>query len=136
MESPAIPLDAAHLEDMKTFGESLADMAAGTAAFVIAFSVLVLIYVVLHERRRHKLLSLMVERGQPIPPTLLPRAASPHAEMRRGSWLTALAVGVGLTLYALSGELRYAAFGLIPLCLGLASFVNAILLYPRDGSQS
>jgi hypothetical protein len=136
MDTPTIPPEAAHLAHLEPAGEPpFADMAAGTAFFVIAVGALVLIYVVLRERRRQQLIAMLVERGQPIPPTLLPRAASPHAEMRRGTWLTALAVGIGITLYVLTSEVRYAAWGLIPLCLGIASYVNAALFYPRDGSQ-
>jgi Domain of unknown function (DUF6249) len=137
MDAPAIESQAAQLAHMVPASEPpFADMAAGTAFFVIAFSALVLIYVVLRDRRRHQTISMLVERGQPIPPTLLPRAASRHAEMRRGTWLVALAIGAGVTLYVLTGEMRYAAWGLIPLCLGVASYVNAALFYPRSGSQS
>jgi hypothetical protein len=135
VETPAVETQAAHLGDVDPPGEHLADMAAGTALFVLFFSALVLIYVVLRERRRHQLLSMLVERGQAIPPALLPRTASRHAELRRGTWLTALALAVGVVLYVLTREVRYAAWALIPLCLGIASYVNAALFYPRDGSQ-
>jgi hypothetical protein len=136
MDAPALESQTVQLADTDPPWEPFADMAAGTAIFVIAFSVLVLIYVGLRDRYRHKTISMLVERSQPIPSTLLPRAASRHAELRRGTWLVALAIGVGVTLYVLTREIRYAAWGLIPLFLGVASYVNAALFYPRSGSQS
>jgi len=108
-----------------------ADMAAGTAIFVIALGILVLVYLLFRERRRQQLIAMFLERGQTVPSTLLPRAGSRHAEIRRGTWLIGLALGVGAVLWIASGTYRYAVWGLIPLCLGTASFINAAFFYPR-----
>lgn len=120
------------IDDMDT---PFADMAAGTALFVVALGVLVLIFVALRERRRRQLIAMFLERGQQVPPEMLPRSASRYGEMRRGAWLAALGLGIGLTSWMLTREMRWAAWGIVPLCLGAASFINAALFYPRNDSR-
>lgn len=112
-----------------------ADMAAGAALFGVAIGVLVLIYVVLRERRQRQLIAMFLERGQVVPAALLPRSASRHGELRRGAWLAALGLGIGISSWVLTREVRYAAWGVIPLCLGVASFINAALFHPRNDRQ-
>jgi hypothetical protein len=111
------------------------DMAAGTAFFVIALAIVLVVFLALRERSRRRLMIAFLEKGQEIPPALLPRADSRQRELRRGTWLTGLAIGVALTLYVIGGDWKLAAWGLVPLCLGAASFVNAALFHSDDDSR-
>jgi hypothetical protein len=124
-----------------TFVEGARAAAAGTAVFVIFIAVIALLFVTLHHKHKKDLFARFIDKGQEIPAALLPRAPSRERELRRGIWLTSLGLGVGLVLYIATGNLRIAAWCLILLSLGAASFVNAALLYPdasgskRDGDR-
>lgn len=111
------------------------DMAAGTALFVIALAVIALIFGMYREKRRQDLLARFIDKGQEIPSALLPQPPSRLRELRRGVWLTSLGLGVGLVLYIATGSLRAAAWCLILLFLGAASFLNAMLFYPNSDSR-
>jgi hypothetical protein len=112
------------------------NVVAATALLVIGLALIVAVSMWLRGWRRHRLLTTFIERGQEIPPALLPRPPSRQDEQRRGTWLTCLGVGVGLVLYIVSGDPKLAAWCLIPLFLGLASFVNAALFSrPNDPRQ-
>jgi hypothetical protein len=111
--------------------EGLREALPGTALFVIAISVIALFFGTLREKRRQDLIARFVDKGQEIPRSLLPQLPSRQRELRRGIWLTSLGLGVGLVLYIASGNLRVAAWCLILLFLGAASFLNAVLFYPN-----
>jgi hypothetical protein len=106
-------------------------MAGGTALFVVAIVTLSLLFGFLREKRRHDLIARFVDKGQEIPPSLLPQGPSRHRELRRGTWLTFLGLGLGIALYTVGG-LWMAVWSVILLFLGAASFVNAMLFYPGD----
>ena len=91
------------------------------------FTVLASIAVVLwfrsrSERARHAMLTLLVERGQPVPPELFAKARTPASDLRRGVVLVALGVGVALSLL-IFGVGRVAGFGLIPALTGVGYLV-------------
>jgi hypothetical protein len=114
--------------------------AAGAALFIIAIAVpamiTVMIYGVFRQKRRHDLFARFIDKGQEIPLALLPARPSRHRDLRRGVWLAGLGIGVGLVLYIATGNLRVAAWCLILLLLGAASFVNAALFHPKpDGRE-
>ena len=100
--------------------------------FVIVF--LPLSYAKARDRRRNELYAKFLEKEQPIPQELLPGARTNHKrssqqrELMRGVWLTALGLGVGLALYIATSEWRFAAWALVLLFLGAASFINGMLL--------
>jgi hypothetical protein len=88
------------------------------------------------QRRQARLIEVFVEKGREIPPELLAKPAAPQAvvltpdqlrarSMRRGVVLFALAIGVAVVAYAGTGDVRAVAWGVLLLCLALASFVNA-----------
>lgn len=91
------------------------------------------------ERRRHALYSMFIDKGQEIPRELLPplptRESSRQRELNRGVWLVSLGLGLGVALYIFTDEWRIAAWALIFLFLGVASFINALLLRSRPGSD-
>jgi type VI protein secretion system component VasF len=90
------------------------------------------------ERHKHSLYVQFLEKGQEIPPELMPRSStrksSREREVTRGVWLVSLGLGIGLVLYIATSDWRMAAWSLILLFLGAASFINAALLYPPDQS--
>jgi len=108
------------------------ETAAFAAVFVIVVAVIALPFGILREKFRRDLLARFVDKGQEIPAALLPRPPSRERELRRGVWLTSLGLGVGLVLFMAGGP-RVAAWCLILLFLGAASFLNAVLFY-RDES--
>jgi hypothetical protein len=109
--------------------------AAGTALFIIAIALIAAVFGALRERRKHDLIVRFLDKGQEIPPSLLPRPPSMQREVRRGIWLSSLGLGVGLALYVTTGSWRVSAWCLIPLLLGAASFLNAVLFYPKTDSR-
>jgi hypothetical protein len=114
--------------------DTVRDAAAGTALFVIAIAAMALLFGTLREKFKRDLLARFVDKGQEIPAALLPRPPSRERELRRGVWLTSLGLGVGLALF-LAGGPRVAAWCLILLLLGAASFLNAVLFYPNDSGE-
>jgi len=112
--------------------DEVQDAAAGTALFVIAIAGIALLFGTLREKFKRDLFARFIEKGQEMPAALLPRPPSRNRELRRAMWLTCLGVGVGLALYVNTGKLNVAAWSLILLFLGAASFLNAFLFYPDD----
>lgn len=112
--------------------DDVRETAAFAAVFVIVVAVIALPFGILREKFRRDLLARFVDKGQEIPAALLPRPPSRDRELRRGVWLTSLGLGVGLVLFTAGGP-RVAAWCLILLFLGAASFLNAVLFY-RDES--
>ncbi len=126
------PVDATRVLPAATH-PPFGNVVEATALLVIGLALIVAVSMGLREWRRHRLLTTFIERGLEIPTPLLPRMPSRQDEQRRGTWLTCLGAGVGLVLYIVSGDPKLAAWCLIPLLLGLASFVNAALFYrPND----
>ena len=103
--------------------------------FALGLVVAALVYSSVSERRKHELLARFIDKGQEIPPQLLPRAPSPLGAKRAGVLLTALGVGLGAAFVAATGEWQQAAWSLIPLLMGAASFANAAFLYPDSGKR-
>jgi hypothetical protein len=102
--------------------------------FVVLITAVVLTFVNQRERRRQETLARFIERGQEIPAALLPPARySRNVSLRRGVGLTCLAIGLGVAIYLNTGDFRSAAWCLVPLSLGIGSFINAALSNPgRD----
>jgi hypothetical protein len=109
--------------------------APGTAIFVIFVAVIALLFGTLHAKFKRDLFARFVDKGQEIPAALLPRPPSRERELRRGIWLTSLGLGVGLVLFLTTHNPRVAAWSLILLFLGAASFLNAVLFYPEDSGE-
>jgi hypothetical protein len=96
-----------------------------TPAFfaTVFFSIaLVLWFRARSERARHTMLTLLVDKGQPVPPELFAAARKPATDLRRGVVLLALGVGTGFALF-LAGEAKAAGFGLIPALTGIGYLV-------------
>ena len=105
---------------------------------VVLFVVIIgmaLLFASHREKRKQELIARFVDKGQEIPPTLLPPLASSQRELRRGVWLTSLGLGLGLVLFIATGDLQAAAWCLILLFMGAASFINAALFYPKSDSN-
>jgi hypothetical protein len=105
--------------------------APGIVIFVIFVAVIALLFGTLRAKFKRDLFARFVDKGQEIPAALLPRPPSRQRELRRGVWLTSLGLGVGLVL-GIAGGPRVAAWCLILLFLGAASFLNAVLFYPDE----
>jgi len=88
------------------------------------------------EKRKQDLIARFVDKGQEIPPALLPPTPSRQRELGRGIWFASLGLGIGLVLYIATDDWRVAAWCLILLFLAAASFLNALLFYPSRGSGS
>ncbi|MDX1561311.1 MAG: DUF6249 domain-containing protein [Gammaproteobacteria bacterium] len=101
-------------------------------AFVLIIVGLPLYFANRRDRRKQELYLRFVELGHEIPKELLPRGHSRRSsyerELVRGVWLSCLGVGLGLVLYIVTQEWRMAAWSLILLFLGAASFINAMLI--------
>ena len=117
----------------------LAGMLLGLA-FLVMVLVMVFTLIARSSRARYETIKLLIEKGQEVPPELLAphRPAAHRFDRERWSpaelmghavgWgviLSCLGVGIGLANYIDSGELRSAAWGLIPLFLGIGWFINA-----------
>lgn len=118
--------------------EQMNRQAIGGAVSLTIIIVVALIFATLRDKRRQDLFARFAEKGQEIPPALLPAPPSRLRELRRATWLSALGLGLGLVLYIGTSDWRVAAWCLILLFLGAASFVNAALFYPprRSGESS
>lgn len=110
-------------------------MRFGGMFFVLTLVVALLVFFSRRETHRNELIGRFIEKGQPVPPTLLPPPATREREIRRGIRLTGLGLGIGLALYVAMGEVAGMAWGLIPLLLGVACFINAVFFYPASVSQ-
>jgi Domain of unknown function (DUF6249) len=106
----------------------------GMAGIVVVI-VAALVFATLRDRRKLELLARFAEKGQEIPPALLPQPPSAEREMRRGVWIFSAGIGLGLALYIFTTDWAIAAWSLIPICLGVASFVNAALFYSKTESD-
>jgi hypothetical protein len=105
----------------------------GPLLIVLAIG-MVLLFISWREKRKLDLIARFVDKGQEIPPALLPQPPSPLREIRRGIWFTSLGIGWFLVLYLATDDARTsAAWSVILLFLGAASFINAALLrQPSD----
>jgi Domain of unknown function (DUF6249) len=91
------------------------------------FSVITAIVVVFwfrgrSERARHEMLTLLVEKGQPVPPELFASARRPASDLRRGAVLLALGIGVGVALL-IAGVGKLSGLALIPAFTGAGYLV-------------
>ena len=118
------------------WAEEAQETAPGTALFVVAIAFIATAYGALRSKQRQDLIARFLDKGQEIPASLLPPAPSRHRELRRATWLMGLGLGIALALYIATGAWRAAAWGLIPVLLGCASFINATLFYPSPGPPS
>jgi hypothetical protein len=107
----------------------------GLMAFLAIVIGLVLFFMSQRDKRRQELIARFVDKGQEVPPALWPPAPSAQRELRRGTWLTSLGLGIGVVLYIATDDFKVAAWSLILLFLGAASFLNAVLFYPKPGSH-
>jgi hypothetical protein len=104
--------------------------------FVVLITIVALAFLNQRERRRQELLARFIDRGQEIPAALLPQPRySRNLSLRRGIGLTCLGLGLGLAIYLNTGDLRSAAWCLVPLSLGIGSFINAMLGGPGPGAS-
>ncbi len=112
---------------------AIAGMICGTI-FVLGVLGLSFFYATRRDRDRHELIERLVEKGQPVPRELFGKAPLPlppheqqRVDFRRGVVLLGWGCGIALLMYFGLGILRAAAWGLLFLCLSVASFVNAYL---------
>lgn len=135
------PVLASAQEALDPFNEELASQAIFAQGVVMVAGVVLVIAVIAmalrfasqREQHRQELIARFLDKGQEIPPALLP-GPSRQRELRRGVWLAGLGIGIGLVLYIASGDWRVAAWCLILLFLSAASFLNAALFYRDAGS--
>jgi hypothetical protein len=130
-----LPALAQMVHPEESLSERVSDHAPGFALCIIALAVIGVVYVALRDKFRRDLFVRFIDKGQEVPAALLPAPPSRLRELRRGVWLTCLGLGIGVVLYIMSGSLRVAAWSLIPLFLGAASFLNAALFYPNPDSR-
>lgn len=114
--------------------EQMSRQTLGLAGSLVIIIVAALIFATLRDKRRHDLFARFAEKGQEIPRALMPTPPSRLRELRRGTWLVSLGLGLGFVLYIATGDFRVAAWCLILLFLGAASFINAALFYPQSDS--
>lgn len=103
--------------------------------FTVVMAILAMLFLAQRDRRRHALIMHFLDKGLPVSPELLPQPPSAQRDRRLGTWLTGLGAGLGLALYLVTGELRMAAWCAVPLALGLAGFVNAVLFHRAAGPE-
>lgn len=113
--------------------QAMFQQGVGGVVLLIAVIGMALLFANQREKRRQELIARFLDKGQEIPPVLLP-GPSQQREMRRGVWLASLGIGLGLVLYIASGDWRVAAWCLILLFLSVASFLNAAFFYRDPGS--
>lgn len=119
-------------------GDPFAGQTYAAAIGLVVTVIAALYFASQREKRNHDLLVRFLDKGESIPRDLFPPPPSRERELRRGVWLLSLGLGIGLVLFVASGDWATAAWGLIPLFLGAASFINAVLFYrsPSSGGQS
>lgn len=137
--APAQPegMDAEAYQQFLLASAQLDDPFAGQ----IGAAVLVLIVVIAgamfmanqREKRKQELLIRFLDQGQAVPAELFPSPPSRQREIRRGVWLLSMGAALGIVLWISSGDWAVAAWSLIPLFLGAASFINAALFYTDNG---
>jgi len=105
--------------------------------FVVIF--VPLYFVHRRETRKYALYARFVDKEQVIPAELLPskvtRGSSREREFIRGVWLGCFGLGIVVVLYLVSGEWRVAVWGLLPLFLAAACFINGIMIRTDDTSE-
>jgi hypothetical protein len=131
MGQEANPFPAPPLVNPGDIGGRLLVMRVLPLVFLLAVVICVLTFQHLRSKRRNELLARFVDRGQPIPAGLLAREPSRQGAQRAGALLLGFALGLGLLMYFLTEEWRPSvALAMLPLFLGIASFVNAAFFYP------
>lgn len=103
--------------------------------FTVVMAILAMLFLAQRDRRRHALIMHFLDKGLPVSPELLPQPPSAQRDRRLGTWLMGLGAGLGLALYLVTGEMRMAAWCVVPLALGLAAFLNAVLFHRTSGSE-
>lgn len=116
--------------DSNLFGQLPLVMMIGLFVVIVA----AIYFASQRDRRKQEFLARFVDKEQAIPQELLPAPPSRHRELRRGTWLLSLGLGVGLVLYIATSDWHAAAWSLILLFLAAASFINAKFFYPGSGS--
>ena len=78
-----------------------------------------------YKSRRNQLLHetalKLAERGQPVPPELFVDPAEPYSDLRRGLVLAMLGLGICLALFLVG--MRFWAFGIIPMFMGIGYLI-------------
>ena len=78
-----------------------------------------------YKARRNQLLHetalKLAEKGQPVPPELFADQREPYSNLRRGVVLVMLGLGICLALYLVG--MRFWAFGIIPMFMGVGYLI-------------
>jgi len=99
--------------------------------FVLSLVLIGVVYSSLRQKRQNELMARFIDKGEPIPPQLLPKQSSRRTAQRIGVFLIAFGLALGLVIYVATGALQpAAAWSMMPLFLGAASFINARFFYP------
>lgn len=91
------------------------------------------------EQARHETIRRLVEKGQPIPPELLPRSRRTVPLMRdtrsplhHGIKLVAVGAGLAVMFWVMRPDSWLWSIGLVPLCLGL----GYLLIWKLESGRS
>jgi hypothetical protein len=69
----------------------------------------------------HETALKLAEKGQPVPAELFADRTEPYSDLRRGVVLAMLGLGISLALFLV--EMRFWAFGIIPMFMGLGYLI-------------
>lgn len=99
----------------------------GVTAIVLGiFTPVVMVGIILwYKSRRNELLHdtalKLAEKGQPVPAELFADPVEPYADLRRGVVLVMLGIGISLALFLVG--MRFWAFGIIPMFMGVGYLI-------------
>ena len=117
---------------------------------LVVFAIIALIFFARarREKRRHELIGQYLEKGREVPRELLSgkitgAVLSPGQwaalirwrDLRRGTWLLCLGLGIGLAVYLWSGNMKYTVWCLIILFLSAAFYINALFFSGKSDSN-
>lgn len=106
--------------------------------FLTAIAIILIVFIskILRERSRNELIMKAIEHGKEISPELLAESRKEKKSDPLTSSLVIIGVGIGLfvSLYLFFDELKFAAFGFIPLFIGLGQLI-AYLINKRNNPK-
>lgn len=105
------------------FGTTILGAMAIVLGFLVPAAVVGIIvwYKARNTQLMHETALKLAEKGQPVPPELFADRAGPYSDLRRGLVLVMLGLGICLALYFCG--LRFWAFGIIPMFMGLGYLI-------------
>lgn len=106
--------------------------------FLTAIIIILIVFIskVLRDRSRNEVIMKALEHGKELSPELLADTRKEKKSDPLTSSLVIIGIGIGIfiSLYLFFNELKYAAFGFIPLFIGLGQLI-AYLINKKDGKE-